>query len=111
MLIKIIPIQNYAHLTKYDLPESPSPNLPNYLSVRLYPSLCFFEATSVSVGRGTDFPFQVLGGLDPDLGSFRFTPKSIPGVSVNPPKKQELHIADTLYFPINNEYNPVQIPF
>ena len=82
--LKIIPIQNYAHLTKYDLPESPSPNLPNYLSVRLYPSLCFFEATSVSVGRGTDFPFQVLGGLNKDLGDFKFTPQSIPGVAVNP---------------------------
>jgi uncharacterized protein YbbC (DUF1343 family) len=82
--LEIISIQNYTHLTKYDLPESPSPNLPNYLSVRLYPSLCFFEATSVSVGRGTDFPFQVLGGLNKDLGDFKFTPQSIPGVTVNP---------------------------
>ncbi|HSH19822.1 MAG TPA: DUF1343 domain-containing protein, partial [Draconibacterium sp.] len=54
--LQVIPVQNYAHLTKYELPVRPSPNLPNYLSVRLYPSLCFFEATSVSVGRGTDFP-------------------------------------------------------
>jgi len=50
----------------------------------LYPSLCFFEATSISVGRGTEFPFQVLGGTNPTLGNFQFTPVNIPGVAVNP---------------------------
>jgi uncharacterized protein YbbC (DUF1343 family) len=82
--LRVIPVQNYTHSTKYELPVSPSPNLPNYLSVRLYASLCFFEATSVSVGRGTDFPFQVLGGLNKNLGDFKFTPQNIPGVAVNP---------------------------
>ncbi len=82
--IKVVPVKNYTHSTKYELPVRPSPNLPNYLSVRLYPSLCFFEATSVSVGRGTDFPFQVLGGLNKNLGDFKFTPKSIPNVAVHP---------------------------
>jgi len=82
--LRVIPVENYTHSTKYELPVSPSPNLPNYLSVRLYPSLCFFEATTVSVGRGTDFPFQVLGGLKKNLGDFQFTPKNIPGVAVNP---------------------------
>jgi uncharacterized protein YbbC (DUF1343 family) len=85
--ITVIPVKNYTHETKYVLPVKPSPNLPNYLSVRFYPSLCFFEATSVSVGRGTDFPFQVLGGTNPELGTFSFTPRSIPNVSVNPPNK------------------------
>jgi uncharacterized protein YbbC (DUF1343 family) len=85
--LKVITLKNYLHSTPYELPINPSPNLPNYLSVRLYPSLCFFEATSVSVGRGTDFPFQVLGGLKPELGNFKFTPRSIPGVSVNPLNK------------------------
>ena len=85
--LKVIPVKNYSHSTKYELPINPSPNLPNYLSVRLYPSLCFFEATSVSVGRGTDSPFQVLGGLNTELGDFKFTPKSIPGVSINPLNK------------------------
>lgn len=88
--LKVIPVKNYSHSTKYDLPVKPSPNLPNHLSVRLYPSLCFFEATSVSVGRGTEFPFQVLGGLKPDLGEFQFTPKSIPGVAVSPLNKGKL---------------------
>lgn len=88
--LKVIPILNYSHSAKYELPVKPSPNLPNYLSVRLYPSLCFFEATSVSVGRGTEFPFQVLGGLKPDLGDFQFMPKSIPGVATNPLNKDEM---------------------
>lgn len=82
--LQVIRVQNYTHSTTYELPVSPSPNLPNYLSVRLYPSLCFFEATSVSVGRGTDFPFQVLGGLNKSLGEFQFTPENIPGVAVQP---------------------------
>jgi len=82
--LQVITVKNYTHLTKYELPVRPSPNLPNYLSVRLYPSLCFFEATSVSVGRGTDYPFQVLGGLNKNLGDFKFTPKSIQGVAINP---------------------------
>ena len=88
--LQVIKVKNYTHSIKYELPVNPSPNLPNYLSVRLYPSLCFFEATSVSVGRGTDAPFQILGGLNPNLGEFRFTPKSIPGVSVNPLNKGKL---------------------
>ncbi len=73
----------------YSLPVRPSPNLPNDLAIRLYPSLCFFEATSVSVGRGTDFPFQVLGGMKEGLGEFEFTPHSIPGVAINPLNKDK----------------------
>ncbi len=82
--LQIIPVKNYTHSTKYELPLAPSPNLPNYLSVRLYPSLCFFEATSVSVGRGTEFPFQILGGLKKNLGEFSFVPVEIPGVAADP---------------------------
>ncbi len=83
-VIHVIPVANYTHSMKYELPVLPSPNLPNYLSVRLYPSLCFFEATSVSVGRGTDFPFQVLGGPNRNLGDFKFIPRSIKGAAINP---------------------------
>jgi uncharacterized protein YbbC (DUF1343 family) len=82
--LTVIPVANYSHNMAYSLPVPPSPNLPNDLAVRLYPSLCFFEATSVSVGRGTDFPFQVLGGLKPELGDFSFTPRSIPNAAVHP---------------------------
>jgi uncharacterized protein YbbC (DUF1343 family) len=82
--LTVIPAANYSHKMNYSLPVPPSPNLPNDLAVRLYPSLCFFEATSLSVGRGTPFPFQVLGGLSPGLGNFRFTPESLPGCTVEP---------------------------
>ena len=82
--ITVIKVKNYTHTSEYQPPIPPSPNLPNYQSVRLYPSLCFFEATSVSIGRGTSFPFQVIGGALPSLGSFQFTPKDIPGFVNNP---------------------------
>lgn len=87
--VTVIPVENYDHKMLYSLAVRPSPNLPNGRAVRLYPSLCFFEATSVSVGRGTDFPFQVLGGLNEDLGNFEFTPRSIPGVAINPLNKDK----------------------
>lgn len=88
--LDVIKVEGYTHKDLYQLPIQPSPNLPNQLAVRLYPSLCFFEATTVSVGRGTDFPFQVLGGLRSDLGDFQFTPRSIPGVSLYPPNKGKI---------------------
>ena len=76
--------KNYTHKTYYDLPVKPSPNLPNLRSIYLYPSLCFFEGTCMSVGRGTDFPFQIFGHPDyPDTG-FTFTPRSIEGAASNP---------------------------
>jgi uncharacterized protein YbbC (DUF1343 family) len=82
--LTVIPVQNYTHASRYELPVKPSPNLPNHCSVRLYPSLCLFEATNVSIGRGTGFPFQVIGYPDPSFGSFSFTPVSISGVSKSP---------------------------
>lgn len=82
--LTVVPVANYTHKIRYSLPVQPSPNLPNDLSVRLYPSLCFFEATSISIGRGTPFPFQIVGGPDSTLGSFTFVPEDIPGVAVNP---------------------------
>jgi uncharacterized protein YbbC (DUF1343 family) len=87
--ITVVKVLNYTHKDTYSLPERPSPNLPNDLAIRLYPSLCFFEATSVSVGRGTEAPFQVLGGLESGLGEFTFTPKSIPGVAISPLNKDK----------------------
>jgi len=79
--LTIIKCKNYSHATYYQLPVRPSPNLPNQNSVYLYPSLCFFEGTSLSVGRGTSFPFQVYGSpFLPDRG-FSFTPESSPGAS------------------------------
>lgn len=82
--LTVITCKNYDHNTLYELPVKPSPNLPNMVSVYLYPSLCFFEGTIMSVGRGTDYPFQCYGHPDFMLGSFIFIPKSIPGVSLHP---------------------------
>jgi len=70
----LIPMQNYHKTKRYGMMEKPSPNLPNDLSVNLYPSLCFFEGTEVSVGRGTDFPFQIYGSPWTKDLPYRFTP-------------------------------------
>lgn len=83
--LTIIPCKNYTHQTRYDLPVAPSPNLPNMKSVYLYPSLCYFEATPVSLGRGTDKPFQIFGHPDMKTYDFHFTPESRPGAK-NPPQ-------------------------
>lgn len=87
LLMDIIPVANYHHGQKISLPIAPSPNLPNMQSINLYPSLCFFEATPVSIGRGTPYPFQVVGYPDTSFGRFHFTPQPIPHVSTNPPQK------------------------
>jgi uncharacterized protein YbbC (DUF1343 family) len=77
--ISVIPCKNYNHNTFYDLPIKPSPNLPNIRSVLLYPSLGLFEGTIISVGRGTNFPFQVFGHPKLRKGNFKFTPISKQG--------------------------------
>ena len=74
--LEVIPVANYTHDTEYILPHPPSPNLPNQLSIYLYPSLCFFEGTVISAGRGTDQQFQIYG--HPDMtGTYSFTPVSM----------------------------------
>jgi uncharacterized protein YbbC (DUF1343 family) len=87
-IVEVIPCLNYNHFLKYNLPIPPSPNLPNMRSVYLYPSLCFFEGTNVSIGRGTEFPFQLYGAPYFDSKLFKFTPKSSYGS--NHPKYKEL---------------------
>ncbi|PWJ44452.1 exo-beta-N-acetylmuramidase NamZ family protein [Sediminitomix flava] len=82
--LEVVKVQNYDHQKQYILPIKPSPNLPNHQSIRLYPSLCFFEPTVVSIGRGTNFPFQVIGYPDENLGDFSFTPIPIKGASMYP---------------------------
>lgn len=88
--LKVIPIQNYKHADFYSVPVKPSPNLPNDVSIRLYPSLCFFEATKISIGRGTYMPFQVIGYPDSCMGNFTFTPVSMQGMSKYPPQLDQL---------------------
>ena len=85
--LTIIPIENYTHSTLYSLPIKPSPNLPNIESIYLYPSLCLFEGTVISVGRGTDKPFQQIGHPEFKEYAYSFTPKSIKGAAENPKHK------------------------
>jgi uncharacterized protein YbbC (DUF1343 family) len=87
--LTVVPCKNYTHQTFYELPIPPSPNLPNMNSIYLYPSLCFFEATPVSLGRGTPLPFQVYGHPDMKGYDYSFTPQPVPG-ALNPPQKDRL---------------------
>ncbi len=88
--LEIVTMLNWKHGDPYWLPVKPSPNLPNDQAVRLYPSLCFFEATSFSVGRGTYHPFQVIGYPDKKFGDFSFTPTSLPGFDTHPIQKDKV---------------------
>jgi uncharacterized protein YbbC (DUF1343 family) len=87
----IVEMEKYNRNMVYDLPVPPSPNLPNAQSIVLYPSLCFFEGAYVSLGRGTEKPFQIWGS--PDFKgklTYTFTPVRIPGKSENPPFQNQL---------------------
>ncbi len=87
--LTVIPCAGYTRHTRYVLPIAPSPNLPNMLSIYLYPSTCYFEGTTVSLGRGTDWPFQVYGHPDMTGRTFEFTPRSRAGAK-NPPQLDQL---------------------
>jgi uncharacterized protein YbbC (DUF1343 family) len=88
--LTVVPVLNYSHKDFYELPIAPSPNLPNMSAIYSYPSLCFFEGTIVSVGRGTSLPFQSFGYPGDESGVFNFTPKDIAGVAVDPPFEGKL---------------------
>lgn len=87
--LRIIGLQNWFHdmPSAYSLPVAPSPNLPTDKAIALYPSLCLLEGTTVSVGRGTDTPFEIIGSPDCQGKDFTFVPRPIKGVSENPPHK------------------------
>lgn len=82
--LTVIPVEKYTHNDLYQIPIKPSPNLPNMSSIYMYPSMCLFEGTLVSVGRGTDKPFQQFGYPQLVGGNIMFTPRSIKGASENP---------------------------
>lgn len=84
--LEVIPCKGYSHDSEYDLPVPPSPNLPDRVAVRLYPSLCFFEGTDISVGRGTPFPFRVFGHPSLTEYPFAFTPRSAEAAPAPPHK-------------------------
>lgn len=87
--LTVIPCKGYTHQTRYRLPIAPSPNLRTMTAIYLYPSICYFEATPVSLGRGTDMPFMVYGHPDMTDRSYSFTPRSMPGAQ-NPPQLGQL---------------------
>ena len=99
--LQVVRAVNYEHSDFYSLPVRPSPNLPTDQSINLYPSLCLFEGTTISLGRGTPFPFQVIGYPDPSftepvgvevqaVDTISFVPKDIPGVAMNPKHEGEV---------------------
>ena len=94
--LTVIPMQGYHKQMQYSLPVAPSPNLPNDKAIALYPSLCFFEATAVSVGRGTDFPFQAIGHDTIKIGSFSFKPEPRPNAAPYPKLKGSILYAQDL---------------
>jgi uncharacterized protein YbbC (DUF1343 family) len=83
--LTVIPCENYTHNRSYTLPTPPSPNLPTQNAIYLYPTLCLLEGTTVSMGRGTDKPFECFGAPWLQQGSFTFVPRAIPGKSMTPP--------------------------
>lgn len=87
--VTVIKCKNYTHRSLYQLPVAPSPNLPNMKAIYLYPSTCYFEATPVSLGRGTSLPFQIYGHPNMRGYDYSFTPKSVPGAK-NPPQLDKL---------------------
>ena len=96
--LTIVPVEGWQHGEAYSLPVKPSPNLPNDQAIALYPSLCPFEGTSVSVGRGTLHPFQVLGTplLSFSDSCFRFMPRALEGFDKNPLHKDQYCYGDNL---------------
>jgi len=107
--LTIIPCENYTHKSYYEIPVKPSPNLPNMTSIMLYPGLCLFEGTQISIGRGTDFPFQVAGHPEFSKNEFFFKPRSIPEASKYPKHEGEicfgydLRNTDVDYFFLNKK--------
>lgn len=82
--LKVIKVKGYTHDSIYELPQNPSPNLRTKEAIMLYPSLCLFEGTNVSIGRGTEYPFEIVGKPGFKSGNFTFTPRSVTGVAEQP---------------------------
>ncbi len=107
--IKVIKCKNYTHASMYQLPVKPSPNLPDMRSIYLYPSTCYFEATPVSLGRGTTTAFQMYGHPNMKGYKFSFTPRSIPGAKLPPQLDKECFGIDLRKTPSIEEINKAGI--
>lgn len=92
--LQVVTCEGYSHSTRYVLPVAPSPNLRTQHSIYLYPSVCLFEGTVCSLGRGTAFPFECYGHPDYGGGDFSFTPRSVAGAKNPPLKDRECHGRD-----------------
>lgn len=101
--LTVIKCRNYTHASRYVLPVKPSPNIPDIRSVYLYPSMCYFEATPVSLGRGTDKPFQMYGHPNMKGYDFSFTPRSVPGAKRPPQLDKECYGVDLRSEPSDEE--------
>ena len=97
--LKVVRCKNYTHQTRYALPIAPSPNLRSMQAIYLYPSTCLFEGTICSLGRGTEFPFEVYGHPDIKGANFSFTPRSIAGAKHPPLLDKECHGVDLRQMP------------
>lgn len=102
--LTVIPCEGYTHDTRYTLPTRPSPNLPDMRSVLLYPTLCLFEGTTLSVGRGTETPFQMVGHPDYADWYFTFTPRSNAGARKPPFQNQVCRGMDFRHIPMDSLY-------
>ena len=107
--LTVIKCKNYTHQSRYVLPVKPSPNIPDMRSVYLYPSMCYFEATPVSLGRGTDKAFQMYGHPNMKGYSFEFTPRSIPGAKFPPQLDKTCYGVDLRTEPSIDEINAAGI--
>ena len=99
--LDVVCCRNYTHATPYELPVAPSPNLPTQRAVYLYPSLCLFEGTVVSLGRGTDKPFEIYGHPDMKGYEFSFTPRPTAGAKHPPLEGRLCHGADLSRMPLD----------
>lgn len=107
--LTVIKCRNYTHQSRYVLPVRPSPNIPDMRSVYLYPSLCYFEATPVSLGRGTTTAFQMYGHPNMKGYRFKFTPRSIEGAKFPPQLDKKCYGVDLRKKPSNDEINAAGI--
>lgn len=110
--LTLVPCAPYTHHTYYKLPVKPSPNLPNMQSIWLYPSLCYFEGTEISLGRGTDKPFQLYGHPLFAKNLFSFTPEPTEGAKEPPLKNKKCYGYDLSHLPIDiskPEYQRIQL--
>lgn len=109
LALTVLPCFGYTHRTRYEPPLRPSPNLPNARAILLYPSLCLFEGTVASVGRGTDFPFQVVGHPEYPVGDFGFVPKPNAGNKKPLFSERKCHGMDFRDIPLDSLYARKQI--